>query len=72
MKFQADPLDVNWQFNQEGIFICCLVVFPFVWSIKKALMTAELATTFPKASRGKCNLYNEGLCVPFELLYLLI
>lgn len=28
------------------------LIFPFVWSVQEALMTAELGTTFPEASGG--------------------
>ncbi len=38
--------------NAAGPLLCILgfVVFPLIWSIPEALMTAELATAFPENS----------------------
>ncbi len=48
------PFGVETTVRSGGYFYSLLgfLVFPFVWSIQEAFMTAELGTAFPEASGG--------------------
>lgn len=48
------PFGVETSVRSAGNFFTLLgfTVFPFVWSVQEAMMTAELGSTFPEASGG--------------------